>query len=249
MRRPVLLVLAAALVAIAARVLPAPAASTSKHPDLGMARLSDVSLSRTGGRARLYFSATVVNVGQRDFMLHAERATTSSVFSVVQRIGADGGGTTEVPTTAQLAFGGDGHNHWHVKDLQHYELKRLDNGVKVGTSAKSRFCFFDNDAYRLSLPGAPQHRVHGGGGWGSTSSLTVDMGLSVGWGDTNPSTLPDQFIDVTGLTAGRYRLVATADPDGLFVEGSESNNVTWVDVQLNGSGPKSAEVVAYGPTA
>jgi hypothetical protein len=241
-------VLGAALIAVAAKVLPAPA-STSKQPDLGMARLSDVSLSRSGGRARLHFSATVVNVGQAPFTLHAERADTSSVFSVAQRLTADGGGTTDAPTTAELVFGGDGHNHWHVKDLQRYELKRLDNGVKVGTSAKSGFCFFDTTAWRLSLPDAPQHPVNGSAGCGNLSSLILDMGLSVGWGDTYSWTLPDQFIDVTGLTAGRYRLVATADPDGLFVEASESNNLTWVDVQLNGKGPKSARVVGYGPAA
>jgi hypothetical protein len=243
-----LFVLAAALLVAAGVVSPAPAA-TPKQPDLGMARLSNISLSRTGGRALLRFSATVVNVGQGDFMLHAERGSTSGAFSVVQRIAADGGGTTDVSTTAQLVFGGDGHNHWHVKDLQRYELQRLDNGVKVGTSAKSGFCFFDTTAYRLSLPGAPQQRVYGGAGCGSTSSLSVDMGLSVGWGDTYSWQLPDQFIDVTGLTAGRYRLVATADPDQMFVEGSEANNLTWVDVQLNGKGPKSAKVVGYGPAA
>jgi hypothetical protein len=245
MRRVVLVLLLTVLI-VGASCVPAP---TPKQPDLGMARVSDVSLSRTGGRALLHFSATVVNVGRGDFMLHAERASTSSTFSAVQRIAADGGGTTEVPTTAQFVFGGDGHNHWHVKDLQRYELQRVDNGVKVGTSAKRGFCFFDTTAYRLTLPGAPQQEVYSGVGCGSSPSLTLDMGLSVGWGDTYPWELPDQYIDVTGLTAGRYRLLATADPDGLFVEANEANNVTWVDVQLHGKGPKSATVVGYGPAA
>ena len=37
------------------------------------------------------------------------------------------------------------------------------------------------------------------------------MGLSVGWGDTYPLTLPDQYIDITAVTPGRYRLNVTAD--------------------------------------
>jgi len=214
-----------------------------------MARLTDVSLSRTGGRTLLHFSATVVNVGEGDFILHGERADATSAFSVLQRIVTDGGPVTEVTTPATLVWGSDGHNHWHVKDLEHYELQRVDNGTKVGTSAKSGFCFFDTTAYRLALPGAPQQSFYSGVGCGTTSSLTVDMGLSVGWGDTYSVRLPDQWIDVSGLTAGRYRLIATADPQGQFFEGNEANNVTWVDVQLNGKGPNSVKIIAYGPVA
>ncbi|MEO5842915.1 MAG: hypothetical protein ABIQ73_11565 [Acidimicrobiales bacterium] len=61
--------------------------------------------------------------------------------------------------------------------------------------------------------------------------------------------MPDQFIDVTGLTAGRYRLLATADPNGLFQENNEANNLTWVDVQLRGKGPNSVKILEYGPAA
>ncbi len=247
MRRLVLIVAIAALV-LGTNAVSAPGA-TQRRPDLGMARLTDVFLQRVGSQTRLNFSATVVNVGQGDFVLHGQRADVNSTWSVVQRIPSDTGPATEVATPATLVFGGDGHNHWHVKDLEHYELQRLDNGVKVGTSAKSGFCFFDTTTYGLTLPGAPQQAHYSGAGCGGFAALSVDMGLSVGWGDTYSYRLPDQYIDVTGLTAGRYRLIATADPQGQFVEGSEANNTTWVDVQLNGKGPKSAKVVAYGPVA
>ena len=225
-------------------------AATPMAPDLGMAKLSDVALARLAdGRTVLRFSATVVNVGSGPFVLHAERPDSSSPFAVMQRLADSQGQMTDVATTAELVFGGDGHNHWHVKDLERYELIRLDNGVKVGTSAKGGFCFFDTTAYRLTLPGAPQQRAYPGADCGIQSSLTVNMGLSVGWGDTYSYRLPDQFIDVTGLTPGRYRLLATADPNSRFQENNEGNNQTWVDVQLQGKGPNGVKILGYGPAA
>ena len=58
------------------------------------------------------------------------------------------------------------------------------------------------------------------------------MGISVGWGDRYGSLLRDQYVDVTNLTSGNYRLSATADLAGQFTEASESNNTTWVDLKL-----------------
>ena len=63
-----------------------------------------------------------------------------------------------------MYFAGDGHNHWHVRDLETEKLIRLDNGAKVGTSAKHGFCFFDNVRYRLTLAGAPQSARYTGCG-------------------------------------------------------------------------------------
>jgi hypothetical protein len=72
------------------------------------------------------------------------------------------------------------------------------------------------------------------------------MGLSRGWGDLYNWNLPDQYIDVTGLTSGRYKLQATADVPNWFLEGSETNNFTWVDIKISGS---SVSVITYGPSA
>ena len=78
------------------------------------------------------------------------------------------------------------------------------------------------------------------------SDLKAKMGLSRGWGDIYRSTLPDQYIEVTGLTSGRYRLLATADADNWFLESDDSNNFTWIDLQLNSD---SVRVVQHGPYA
>jgi hypothetical protein len=75
----------------------------------------------------------------------------------------------------------------------------------------------------------------------------VTMGLSVGWGDVYAWSLPDQYVDITGLTSGHYRLATTADAPNWFVESNNSNNPTWVDLQLEGSG--RIRVIRYGPAA
>ena len=73
------------------------------------------------------------------------------------------------------------------------------------------------------------------------------MGLSVGWGDEYAATLPDQYIDLTNVALGRYRLQVTADGQNWFAEINEANNVTWVDLQLRKQG--QPKILGYGPVA
>ncbi len=53
------------------------------------------------------------------------------------------------------------------------------------------------------MTGAPESAVYTGCGY--QSALSVTMGLSIGWGDAYYSTLPDQYIDITGLSSGPAR--------------------------------------------
>ena len=225
----------------------AASAATDRLPDLGMARPSDIKAS-TGGETRLLrYTTTIVNIGAGAFELHAQRASTSDTeMGVTQRIFDDAGGFRDVPTTAVAFFAGDGHTHWHIRDLYRTELTRLD-GSNVRTSEKHGFCFWDNARYRLSLPGAPRSAFYDSGGCGEASTLAVSMGLSVGWGDAYPAGLPDQKIDITGLEAGTYRLRMTADDGSWFAESNEENNFTWVDLQIKAKG--QPRVLGYGPAA
>jgi hypothetical protein len=233
------LVLLSLLMAIGLLVPAAPgAAASDRLPDIAMARLRAFNLENTAdGRRLLRFSAIIVNIGSGPFRLTARRADTSATaWAAEQVIFNDLGGSRSVPIPAEFIYSGDGHNHWHFKDLQSYELDRLDNGVKVGTGHKSGFCFFDNWKYNLNLPGAPGSAVYSSRGCGTQASLSLTMGVSVGWGDLYSWRLPDQYIDITGLTPGRYRLWATADNGDRFVESNNANNTTWANLEITGSG-------------
>jgi Lysyl oxidase len=223
------------------------AAATSGLPDLAMARLADLSVDNTAdGRALLRFSTTIVNIGAGRFELAASRSDSSGSFKVVQRLYDADGSTDERRTSAKLIFAGDGHTHWHVRNLESYELYRTDGGAKVGTSTKAGFCFSDDVRYRPSLPGAPASAQYHRPQCGTPSSLSLVMGLSVGWGDRYGSKLPDQYIDITELADGAYRLRATADASNWFKESNEKNNRTWVDLTfMHIRGKVAVKVAGY----
>jgi hypothetical protein len=208
-----------------------------------MAKLQNLKIENTSdGHKRLRFDSIIVNVGDGKFEVHGSRPDTNTAeMTVAQRIFDDAGGYRDVATPAKMYYAGDGHNHWHVRDLEQYTLIRLDNGAKVGTGAKHGFCFFDN--YRF---GSTQDPFYKGCANNQPDALRVTMGLSTGWGDKYGSGLPDQYIDITDLTSGRYKLRATADADNWFSETNNTNNFTWVNIKISGS---SVSVIKYGPSA
>lgn len=241
-----LLATTATVMVVLAVVASRPAqAAADALPDLGMLHPKALQIENTSdGRKLLRFASIIVNVGAGPFEVHGERAAGASTMTTSQRIFDDAGGFRDVPTAAIMYFAGDGHTHWHVRDLEDFELQRLDNGTKVGTYAKHGFCFFDNYLYGSSDP-AFYTRSSGSCGRSASDTQTT-MGLSVGWGDRYPPTLPDQYIDITGLSSGRYRLIGRADTSNWFVESDNANNVAWVDIQLKGN---RVRIVAYGPSA
>jgi hypothetical protein len=218
-------------------------------PDLRMGSLTrEITLDKTtvSGRKLLRFTTVIVNVGAGAFEVRGSRPnTTTPEMSVTQRIYDDTGSYRDVPTTATMYFAGDGHDHWHTKDLQSSELDRLDNGEMVAAWAKQGFCFYDTGVFSATLPGAPRSAVYKDCGRNPTL-LTTTMGLSVGWGDWYNYSLAFQWIDITGLASGRYRLFVAADAANWFQEIDESNNTTWADILLS---PKGFSVLGYGPSA
>lgn len=237
---------AALVLSVFTPALPATAA-TDQLPDLGLARVRDIRIVKPGGGLRLLrFTTTIVNVGSGSFELRGQRPdTNTALMSTTQRIYDDAGGYRDVATSATMFFAGDGHNHWHVSELENYELIRMDNGSQVGTGVKVGFCFYDGNLFS-NLPGTPASPVYNG--CGRQSNLSVVMGLSTGWADTYPWSHGLQYIDITGLKAGRYRLQVTADENGWFQEANESNNVTWVDIRLHSKNGTRFTIVAYGPS-
>lgn len=216
-----------------------------------MAPLADLTVDNTpDGRSLLRFSATIVNIGAGRFELSSSRPDLSSVFGVSQRIYSADGASVERPVSAELVFGGDGHNHWHVRNLETYELYRLDGDEEDAAGVKVGFCFSDDVPYRLILPGAPKSAQYRRSQCGTRSSLQLTMGLSTGWGDRYPATLPDQYVDATGLPSGKYRLRAAADASNWFKEANDDNNRTWVDLTLaRQDGRTTAQVIRFAEAA
>ena len=218
--RPLVLGLALAVTPFAT----APSAAAGPLlPDLVMEPLTDVQIeTTTDGRRLLRFTTVIANTGVGRFELLGSRPDTSSPTMTVSQVIYGGVNPATIATPATMYFAGDGHSHWHVTNLEEYTLERLDNGVKVGTGSKGGYCFFDNVVHDLWLPGAPPSPYYTN--CGTTTSLTLRTGLSIGWGDKYAWFLPGQYIDITGLTSGNYRLRAIADPSDWFQEVNNANN-------------------------
>jgi hypothetical protein len=241
-----LAVLAFALVAFASA--PPAAAATDRLPDLEMAPLDEFRTTTTySGQRRLRFTSVIVNTGDGAFRLRGTRSSTRvSTFTTKQRIYNDSGGYRDVSTPAIMKWSGDGHYHNHVMGLQTTALFEIlpDGELEKAAGSKQGFCFYDNVEWDLSLPRAPSSPYYRG--CGSRYSLSVTMGQSVGWGDEYPWDIAYQYVVITGLPSGKYRLYVTADKQGWFAEKDDTNNGTWTDLELTSSGVK---VLAQGPSA
>jgi Lysyl oxidase len=227
-------------------------AVTAQLPDLRMATLTTIRLDTTTlpGHRLLRYTAEIVNVGAGPFEARGKRPDTStSDLSVTQRVYNDDGTFTRVPIPQTYMFwAGDGHNHFHLRDLEDGVLTRLDNGGAVGALAKHGFHFADNQAFDLALQNAPRSPVYAscGGFSCKMSALNVTMGLSVGWGDIYGASLAFQYIDITGLKSGQYMLTVTADASHWFEETDASDNSTWAKLRITNC---CVSVLEYGPGA
>jgi hypothetical protein len=219
-------------------------------PDLAMGPIEDIAVGTTEiGDHRLRFAATIVNIGGGELVVRARRQWIGSeAWSVEQWVQEKGGGYSARQTGASLIYGGDGHNHWHVKQVEVHQIETLDGEV-LGRLVKQGFCFFDTDLYRPELEGAPEEHHWGARGCAGNLDTRVRMGLSVGWGDKYPWHLLDERIDITGLADGQYRIRQIADPNDEFEESDESNNETWVIIELGSTadGLRTSMVVEAGP--
>jgi hypothetical protein len=219
--------------------------ASDRLPDLRMAQIRDfrVDESTLPGEQLLRFSTTIVNVGRGPFEAHGRRSDTGSqvMDDVTQRIYDDAGVYRDRATDAVMFYSGDGHAHWHVRDLGRSTLTRKGARRPVGTGIKRGFCFYDNVPFPGTKPSG-----YAGCGNDQPDALEVGMGLSVGWGDFYSYRLPDQYINITGLEDGTYRLKAKADTANWFKESDEDNNGTWVDLRIAG---ETVTPIKYGPSA
>jgi hypothetical protein len=218
-------------------------------PDLVVESLVDLQVSTDihTGQERLLFSTTLANLGDGPLILEATRAgRTASRWTVWQRFVEPTGGESGVLTPGTMVFGGHGHDHWHLRLGASYVLTG-DGTSSPRAVTKAGFCFFDSSpasSFRGVLPSPAFDRD----ACASPDTSLLRMGLSTGWADPYVWTLEDQFVEVTGLPDGVYRLWAEADPDRWLRESIEGNNATWVDVRLfQGPELREAEVVASAP--
>ena len=220
-------------------------------PDLVPEPPVDLRVTREeNGDRMIRFSSNLVNVGEGDFVL---RATRDLFFQwrVEQEIWYSVRGGQLDRTGADMVWGGDGHDHWHVRRVVSYRLVPLDesgNPIEDGlfrVDSKIGFCFYDHTEEPGFDQGEAVYDVHE---CGDEDDNKVRMGLSPGWGDIYDFTLPGQSVDITTVPDGNYRLWAEVDAEAWFTEVTRDNNVTWIDFELTTrEGRRFAGLTDVGP--
>ncbi|MEW5990603.1 MAG: lysyl oxidase family protein [Chloroflexota bacterium] len=215
-------------------------------PDLVMLPPSDFKIEQQARKTRLLrFSTVIVNLGPGPFQVLGQLngATSGDPYDVVQHLAEPGGGLSDHPTGATMFWSGDGHNHFHVRDLQEMTLQNL-NALVLARGAKRGFCFWDN--YNYGAPAPAYYHPSTTDACELAPDGTVPMGLSVRWGDRYPYNIAFQYIDISKLGNGEYLVTVAADPaapgeTGQFIEANEQNNTAWARIRIN---RKSVTVLA-----
>ena len=108
----------------------------------------------------------------------------------------------------------EGHNHAHYNNYARYEL--LDPTTQaVVIGHKQGFCLEDS-----------------GGTCPNPGYTCGFQGITAGCADHYGSLLGCQYLDITGVPAGRYTLRVTVDPFQKIDELDESNNVAEVPIEI-----------------
>jgi hypothetical protein len=233
------------LMAMAGPALPAPSPAIAlegdRRPNLQMVRLRDWKVESSGGRRVLRFTTIFVNAGRGPFELRGHRASADDPTMDIDQVMYRWDGTKRrIRTKAIARYSGDGHDHWHVQNVVIYEAWRIGDLPNTRRGAKTGFCFFDTTAWNLSLAGARRSPYYEEEWCGARSALSNRVGVSVGWGDRYPWYFAYQWIDITGLEGGRYRVRATVDIADRYDESVETDNcvMSTVDIPAPGSGSR-----------
>jgi hypothetical protein len=229
-------------------------AANDRLPDLRMLPINNVQIKTCtstrgdcdfAGQRQLRFNARIVNVGAGAFEAQgSNRNSAGELTDVDQHIFDEFGNYRSVGTKvgndgseARMYYSGDGHSHWHVANLQHYVL--TSSTAPDRTGAKEGFCFNDNLKWfrrdpdgkprTLGVPSSSYYTECANNQPGATS---VTVGISRGWGDKYGAATFDQYIDITGLSDGTYRLTVTGDRQDWFHESNDSNNTNWATLNI-----------------
>ncbi len=189
---------------------------------------------------KLYFANTIGNIGNGPLELRAENNAVTGTTNAIQEIYTHAGkGTGNLQLVSSAPIGTfdfhPAHNHWHMGDFARYELRSINTdgttGPVVAMTGKFSFCMIDTDTIDSTI-------AHFGMGLQHSCGQSARQGVKVGMGDTYSAFLPDQFVDITTIADGTYRLVSVADPNtadrpgGRLQETNDHNNAASVDVTI-----------------
>lgn len=220
-------------------------------PDLVAGELYGFNLERVANRTRLRFGTIGWNVGDGPLEAHGVRNDPADLVMRVRQLiyDAAGGHRQRFTPSVMIYDTGDNHDHWHTRQFMVVQLyKRGRPTGSVLGMRKIGYCLIDAARMSNPPPGSPSTRGYPTGSCGNRSSSFVRTGLSIGYGDDYPPQYAHQWMDVSGLVRGTYRICTTVDPLGEFVEKADTNNQRWTDIRIDvAAGSVAVLATAAGP--
>jgi hypothetical protein len=172
----------------------------------------------------LRFTNGIANIGPGHFQNAPDfsGSTGDNVIANQEILDADGNIVYSTPVSSFDFHAG--HNHWHIVDVVEFSVhKDSPDGELVGESQKVTFCI--EDVFKIDDNSNTAERIY----WDCTVSL---QGIQAGWADQYHQATEGNQIDITSAEAGTYYLVHHVNPDGIFLEVDDTNNVAWTEFEL-----------------
>jgi hypothetical protein len=217
--------------------------AAERRPDLVQRVPTGVGVRAERGGFALGFDSAVENHGRgplrvRGHRLGAERDMTAG--QLVQRVDGTRALVSGVGVIRYTRSGG--HEHWHLLGFDRYELRRESDHALVRPDRKTGFCLGDRYNTGLAFPGKPKQAVITTRcRLGEPEARSLDMGISVGYGDDYRAYLEGQSIDITRLAGGRYELVHRVNGARRLRETSYVNNAASVLLRVRWAGGRDSE--------
>jgi len=205
---------------------------------------------------RLRFTTSEENIGDGPLLLYGHRDSTNQVTMSVRQAFQVGNHGPIPDSYATAQRGVDEamyydlvHEHWHLLNFAHMELKKLD-GSTIVSDRKNGFCLGDRyaTADANSLPhDARQDRSTEGKlatylgsntycEFRDSSATDVKEGISVGRGDNYSYNIALQWLDITHVPSGTYTVVNTVNSTHSLLESNYSNNSSAIAISLQWPG-------------
>jgi lysyl oxidase len=174
------------------------------------------------------FNGRIHNIGQGPLEIRGSNPVNGNMTVTGQRIyRLDSSFYDDHSAHPQIHFEDtDGHDHWHLMGAARFSLWNEAGTAQLVPASKVGFCLEDGDpvdSFASPTPTYSETQIQRCRE-GQPNASSVFEGISPGWEDVYGANLPFQWIDVTDVAPGLYRLGAEMDPNDFVRESSNSNN-------------------------
>lgn len=218
--------------------------ASALKPDLQTVVPQHLQVVRAHQRDLLRFSNGIANTGAGALQFKPEfplGGNSGGTQNAIQQLLDAAGAIVFEETVSQFEYHPE-HHHWHIEAVALFEIRKVSptGPVVGGNSIKTTFCLID--WVKLEGNSNSKERVY----FDCFGDL---QGISSGWVDQYNQAVEGQELDITGVPAGSYYLVSTANPEHTFIETNAGNNTAWVSFDLKRDRQGHPKIAVTGHSA